>query len=349
MDNTTPTPKSSFPEGQDLLRGLYSVRDYLQRIIPRVEEFWACENRYTSAQRGMSAGDTLNNTADEMTGPCLLGTTFCLVFGIISVLGGNIPNLIFCLIAAAIFARAEKGKNRRYLRFGVAVVALLLILWVAEIIVARWLLHDGFPSAAIGGAMGSPLYWYKWFIGFNVAAIIIGALAAPMRYQRYRLLLQNRRTQTVSTLQRNNRQARESVSNLTRRMDGLSAEINSLVTRMREETASWYPADYYSLEAVIAFISIIGNHEAETVKEMVSIYMNDSHHPDEIAQPEEIKKTIQQTLSKQGSLMFVLRHTNMIQMDDLVLDTVAIVNSTAVRADLDSMNDDIHTVNQSFS
>ena len=87
--------------------------------------------------------------------------------------------------------------------------------------------------------------------------------------------------QSVQDAERENQQiiARNQeiiTSSISRRDDENKRIRNDLATRLQalaKAGGSWYPPDYYSLEAVDMFRKMLRNHQVDSVKEMVQLFM----------------------------------------------------------------------------
>lgn len=56
------------------------------------------------------------------------------------------------------------------------------------------------------------------------------------------------------------------------RMQELDAAYGQLEAELKEKTSSWYPLDYYNMQAAEFFLNAVRNHRAESVKELVDLF-----------------------------------------------------------------------------
>lgn len=71
--------------------------------------------------------------------------------------------------------------------------------------------------------------------------------------------------------------------------------IRSLTEELLGLTASWYPRDYYSMYAVDCFLSLVENFRADTVKEMVNLFETDQYRKNMLEKQQELQSLLQQT------------------------------------------------------
>lgn len=71
--------------------------------------------------------------------------------------------------------------------------------------------------------------------------------------------------------------------------------IRSLTEELLRLTASWYPRDYYSMYAVDCFISLVENFRADTVKEMVNLFETDAYRKNMLDKQQKLQELLQQT------------------------------------------------------
>ncbi|RIY21679.1 hypothetical protein CJI53_00280, partial [Bifidobacteriaceae bacterium VN002] len=108
---------SLLPEGAELLNGLYSVRDYIQKFNEKLSLFMQAEKekrQLLSEQqlilKNLIKTDSTKEKSDY--GLFMAGIAFSIVFGVITALSGNINGLIFCVVITAVFA-VGKAKNSK--------------------------------------------------------------------------------------------------------------------------------------------------------------------------------------------------------------------------------------------
>lgn len=248
---------------EELLNGLYYVHDRLSVLAKLMERYVQMERAYraklayTGLQDHTAEIQTKSVTSKGKLLLIALGSTVAVFYALLSLLSGMGLGsaLVFAVpILILIFAKEQKKLRLAALVFLVAMVA-----WFTYVLV-----QYAPPAATI-------------ILGVLMAVVLAGETAVILFYNgRY--------------VVRKNQQADAHNAKVIRATDAKNAEIaqsNALVSQKRAElmnrydqvcgelkqnTGSWFPPDYYSLEAVEHFIKAVENHKADTVKEMILEY-----------------------------------------------------------------------------
>lgn len=77
--------------------------------------------------------------------------------------------------------------------------------------------------------------------------------------------------------------------------DEKDKRFHALVGELIGLTSSWYPKDYYSMYAVDCFLSLVENFRADTVKEMVNLFETDQYRQNMLQKQQELQGLLQQT------------------------------------------------------
>ena len=248
---------------EELLNGLYYVHDRLSVLAKLMEQYVQMERAYRArlAYTGLQAHTAEIQTKSAASkGKLLLialGSTVAVFYALLSLLSGMGLGsaLVFAVpILVMIFAG-----ERKKLRVAALVFLAAMVVWFTYVLVKY-----APPAAAI-------------ILGVLMAVVLVGETVVILFYNgRY--------------VVRKNQKADAHNATVIRATDAKNAEIdrnNALVSQKREElmnrynqvcgeltqnTGSWFPPDYYSLEVVEHFIQAVKNHKADTVKEMILEY-----------------------------------------------------------------------------
>ena len=88
---------------------------------------------------------------------------------------------------------------------------------------------------------------------------------------------------------------------------------------MFSRTSSWYPKNYYSLNAVNYFISAVENFRADSVKEMVNLFEAAKEHEILIKAQTEINNSLKQQTLNQEKINKQLQYANVLNIANLFL------------------------------
>lgn len=106
--------------------------------------------------------------------------------------------------------------------------------------------------------------------------------------------------------------------------DGIDSQIYEIQVQAQQHVAqaksigdTWFPKDYYYMDAVSFFISAIGNLRADNVKEMVNLY-EDKKHKDRMENKlKKINGIAEQNAREQEILSWQMAFSNIIQLGQL--------------------------------
>lgn len=320
MNNKLAGTKNSLPQGSELLKGLYLVQDYIEKIGNKMNQFWQLERQYRNYEKEKIIETIGIETVKEKIDYGLFnsGIAFCLVFGLIGALSGNFANLIFCLIITVIFSVGKAQKNKKFLTLGKFFLILLFILWIKDI------------------ANSFSRYW-SFNKGTVILSLIINVIAFIVAFRLSRIVLKkyNRKIEeknqaNLKRVAKHNQMIEESNNIVSQKRQILSSEITVTKNQMLAETSEWYPVDYYSLESVTKFISIVKNHEADTIKEMLAIYKQDVYRTQTLDNQNVMIKQIEESLYNQQEMIRLQRISNTIQMVNCVANIATASNTSRI-------------------
>ena len=347
------------PEGQELLNGLYTVLSYLQSANEKIREYWDLEREYQNNIDHLQYIDHIKHidkvnvsTVSEKTqyGLFVIGVTFAVIFALLSIFRGDGSDVFYSLIIVGLFFYGKIKKKKKFFIIGAFLIVAMIIMFAVNIIDGIKYYHR------IGNDVAIFVELTVYAVGFIIAVIVSAILLK--RYnshvenknkgidsQNLNIDEENRRIdQENEKIDLKNRQIAEYNNYVTKKRCDLSLTINNINTEMVETTSSWYPPDYYSIEAVEQFISYLRNHRADTVKEMINTYIESGFRQAHLKNQEEANRLSREMLSEQKTTNKLLRISNTIQMANLIANTVTAFNSKTIVNNTSSMASNLDSI-----
>ena len=318
---------SLLPEGAELLNGLYSVRDYIQKFNEKLSLFMQSEKekrQLLSEQQLILKKLIRTDSAKEKSdyGLFMAGIAFSIVFGVITALSGNINGLIFCVIITAVFAVGKAKNSKAMLNIGRVLLILLILAWLNG-------LWNAYNFSAKANNVGS----FVIYAAINVIAFIVAAIVAAIIVKKYNKKINrdnNKEEKRVSELNAQIKEKNDQIvqhnNMVDERRNALYKEMNDIKERMLAETSSWYPNDYYVLDSVEYFISLVKNHEADTVKEMITAYKRDQYHNQVLNNQMDMRQKLNAMVDNQKTMLENQEEMIKLQKISNVLQTIQCVN-----------------------
>ena len=248
---------------EELLSGLTYIHTQLgqlNRLMSRYMDLGR-ELREQLAYTGLQAHTAKIQTASVRSGGKLLlialGSTIAAFYCLLSLLSGMGPGsaLLFALpILILIF-----GGGRRKLKAGALIFLVAMILLFTSVLV-----RSAPPAATV-------------ILGVLLLAVLAGETAVILFYNGRYVVRKNQQAdahnaQVVRATDARNAEIARQNRQIDARRDNLMARYRQICSELMENTSSWFPPDYYDLEAVEHFIHAVRNHKVSTVPEMVREY-----------------------------------------------------------------------------
>lgn len=331
------TSSSALPEGQELLDGLYSVQSYLGAIEPRVSQFVSLEREFRSrdsvAQQQMLPHKEVIKARENkgQYGVFVVAIALAIFYILLGVLRedvvGELPMLLFPLML--VVGRVNNNK----VLFGIGLV----------LTVASFLLTFDYLARFFSIAFSSGDAWDA-SLGTSVAIMVVVALVVAVVAAAVMLAAHNkaavRRNAEIDAenarIDEQNRQMLVQLDEHNRQVAAqrvqLSNEIQAIKQQMLDATGAWFPPDYYCSAVVEQFISYVRNHQADTVKEMVTIYKEDSYRANVLSNQEQMKAQFNQALYNQQQMIQLQKVANALLMCNLIANIATATNSADIAA-----------------
>ncbi|MCM1121577.1 MAG: hypothetical protein NC416_03230 [Eubacterium sp.] len=107
---------------------------------------------------------------------------------------------------------------------------------------------------------------------------------------------------------------------IRQKLEAIGKQIDLHRQKAKEIGGTWFPVDYYFLDAVEFFIKAIANHRADNVKEMVNLYEELQYRERTKEQLKNIQAISEESVKEQKMLAFQMAFANIMQskqLDDL--------------------------------
>lgn len=123
-----------------------------------------------------------------------------------------------------------------------------------------------YMATAISAVMTIHLGWKRdMTLMLAIIAAGVAIFLLNVKVRNWKVASDNRK------IARNNQAVKE-------KLQALTMGYRQLEDELKEKTASWYPLDYYNMEAAEFFLKAVRNRRAESVKEMVGLFEVAAEH-----------------------------------------------------------------------
>lgn len=296
---------------QELLQGLYGVREHLQQAANARIRLQAIADKVQS-ERHLMRAETPRAKLNQLKDSLLIAA---MIFGVV---GGLLSGQLFvgALCAGILFLICKRFKVERYqdrLRRKKSLFRILLYI-------------IGFPFILM---FFMPFVMMVAFLFDSPLRAIASTILTAAVYR----LISKKREQANMDIMAYNEETRQINQFLQGEAD---AAQNKLAFHAREAQrigSGWYPKSYYNLYAVGCFIQYIENYQADTVKEMVNLFEDSEHKRKMERYQQEILSNQQQALNNQRAIqdqIGFMSLQNMLDNYDLrntIRDCTASINS----------------------
>lgn len=288
---------------EELLKGLYYTKNMISKILAAQKEQVGIVAQYREEEQGIATTGVKNQTKIWVAVGAVAIILFHLVHGLLT---KEFYSLIWFLVTGGLAFRGwKKGKK----------------LW------KFW------AFLAVSDGVIMPFVYYWRYLGFWLTIIPAGAVA--FFGVRYAIRKKNEQVEI------NNAAINMHNSEVQSRYDEVTKHLKELKNEMFSRTSSWYPKNYYSLNAVNFFISAIENFRADSVKEMVNLFEATKEQENMRKVQDEINRNLKQQTLNQEKINKQLQYANVLNIANLFLQagTAAAVdaNTQAVMDNTDAV------------
>lgn len=139
-------------------------------------------------------------------------------------------------------------------------------------------------------------------------------------------------------IEKENIKTEEYNAEIQREYDETVQELAELKNDLFSKSGSWYPKDYYSLEAVSFFISAIENYKADNIKELVLLFDDTKFKSQMLESQQAIQAMSAQQLINQQEMIKQLKFANVLNIANIALQASTI---GAIKENTASVNSNI--------
>ena len=369
------------PEGQDLLGGLYTVRNYLQAISDRMDSFLNNEgqiarNNRILAQKPVRHVEQLKTVSVQDDPVERVWFAIAMMTSCWSV---TCMPVLIVLMFLACFAHSKK-KTKALVGVavaGVASAAYLLISYANEIaaktrLYSKWGLVDAeidqvkfalVPVVTCCLLLGAIVGVISFLAAKRATNKFAATQNSAIDVQNQQAIEHNRKADEQNALLKTRKQQSAAQNQqLAAANQVLAQEAENLACEMRNMVGSWFPwgneGEYYTQDVVDAFITIVQNHEADTVKEMMQVYKQDKYRVSVLSNQDQMRGQIDQALQNQQTMISNQQEMHRLQRQGNAIakvncmanmataaNTNAIKNSTeAIKNNTDAIRQDVNAL-----
>lgn len=269
---------------EELLNGLNYVKELISKIINVQQRQVKIVAQYREEEASISVAGVKNKGKMLMIVLLALINAFYLV---IALAGGGFGFFIFYLILEGVLGLTWKKKSK----LKIAALALLVIITVGTCI----LLFENMTT--------------------GIAEILIVLLVIVIAVIVYGIRWKNQQIDKKNAL------INDQNNELHKQYDVTVQQLKQLKQELFQNTSSWYPRNYYCLDAVDFFIHAVANYRADTVKEMVNLFESSEHQKRMEAGQRSINASLQQSLLNQEQIKQELKFANVLSIANLAMQS----------------------------
>ena len=348
------------PEGQDLLDGLGTVRNYLQAIADRMGSFFNNESQIASNNAVLSRKlvprlkqvaqvDTKADTALCRSFAIAMATAF-LAFSLGLNSGSMLAGLLLMVLNIWAFS-----KQKQKVLYVAAVVGIAFGLYGVIGVITD-------ASSSIQANLALSFSMFLWSVIFGLVSFFFAKRKAKKAIAKQNAQIDAQNQQIIAhDLQVDAQNAlvpsderRKQLANQNQQLvatnQALAQEAAVLKNEMYDLAGGWYPwgneGEYYVLDVVDAFMTIVRNHEADTVKEMMRVYKQDKYRVNVLNSQDVISSQINESLQNQQTMIGnqqtqirLQRQGNAIAMANCMANMRTASNTDAIRNDVGHIKD----------
>lgn len=279
---------------EELLQGLYYVREQINQIFNVYEQQRKLVASYRTKQAHISTAGTKNHSKLILTILLVAGLcSYCLV----CLRTLRFDRIATCAIALIIIYAKKDEKSKIKTVAYIAVIVLVIEQWLGIILGGYWLDLGIIIFFAIGALIA-----ILWFVKFKNKKIDQHNIEVDYSNE-YVVLLYNDTVQQLKTYKDD----------------------------LYKHTSMWYPRAYYTQDAIAFFIDAVENYRADTVKELVNLYETSEHYRRMEAYQQElvrgqyaILENQERLLAGQQQALRELRYANALNMANFAMNAKAV-------------------------
>lgn len=283
---------------ESLLEGLNYVRDMMREMQEVLTEYINLERAFRSRQAAISTSGVKDRSKLLVITILVTILGFNMLINAVAHDSSGWVTLIMVIAAALIFWKKRRQKSK--------------LKWLA-------LLFVGFYFAEM-------LYRLYKFMTFGVAVIVMVILALVIAAEYFFITGKNRQVAI------HNQKVDDHNANIQAQRTALYNRYKKLQEELNSNAPSWFPPDYYNMEAIDFFINVVRNNRADSVKEMVNLFESTAQHQEMISYQRQQTQQLAQLVNGQQAIQKELRFANMMNVASFI-QTAAIGKDVKRAAD----------------
>lgn len=181
------------------------------------------------------------------------------------------------------------------------------------------------------------------FVLLSVAIVFVYIKAKNNKIEKQNIAIE----QQNAMIDEANTQTAEYNAEVQRQYDETVEQLEIMKNELYTESGSWYPKDYYFLEAASFFLSAVENFKADSIKEAVLLFDDTQHKNEILASQKALEELSQQQMIKQAEITKQLKFANVMSIANIALQgaTIGAINSqtSAINSAIGSQTSSINS------
>lgn len=272
---------------EELLENLYYVKSTMIKMQNTLTRYIELERAFRAKQKGIETKGAGNKAKITMIAVCSTILAFCLI---LSPFAGGSTEVICAAVGFAFICMTQGKKDQKPFKTLRKIAFLVVILCFSERL-----------FGILMAGLTSPLM-------LVLIVVLAGIIAAEY-------VIINRVNRNVAA---RNEAIEESNRQVQQQREAYYNQYAALQQELQSNTASWYPPDYYNMEAVNFFINAVRNSRAGTVSELVNMFEATKQHQEIAAYQKRQEQKLAQLVEGQQNISDQLSFTNLMQVASFI-------------------------------
>lgn len=268
---------------EELLQNLSYVRSTMIKMQNTLTKYIELERAFRAKQKGIETQGVGNKA--KITTVAILSTilVFCLL---LSPFAGGFTEVVCAAVGFAFICVTQGKKEQKPFKTLRKIAYLVVILCFSERL-----------FGIVMAGLTSPLM-------LVLVVVLAGIIAAEY-------FIINRVNRNVAV---KNEAIEESNRQVQRQREAFYSQYQALEQELYTNTSSWYPPNYYNMEAVNFFINAVRNSRANTITELVNMFEATKQHQAIAAYQRNQDQKLEQLIETQQNISDQLSFTNLMQV-----------------------------------
>lgn len=273
---------------EEIITGLKYVKTQIENIISETQKQVEIVANFRQEKQLITTSD--NKSKLKIAIICLFAA-YLLLNVALSFATGPSNLIISVILGAVVFLLSKKGsdgkKHKKLLKF-VEFVIIADVIWFYILVF-----------------LTGNVFIITLSIAFIVASVFVVLKVIKKKNEKIEI---------------DNAKIAEYNNSVQRDYDETVEKLNLMKNELYDQTAYWYPKDYYSLEAVDFFLASIQNYKADSIKEMVLLFDETQYKNEMLSSQRAIAAMSQQQIINQNEMNKQLKFANILNIANLALN-----------------------------